>query len=45
MALRSLIFVLIEIDLLLTRGCNFVHADAMASLDFNSVSDIPSFVL
>ena len=35
MALRSLIFVLIEIDLLLSRGCNFANADvAMASLDY-----------
>ena len=32
MALRSLIFVLIEIDLLLSRDCNFANADvAMAS--------------
>ena len=46
MALRSLIFVLIEIDLLLCRGCNFANADvAMASLDFISVSDLPSFVI
>ena len=46
MALRSLIFVLIEIDLLLSRGCNFANADvAMASLDFISVSDLPSFVI
>ena len=45
MALRSLIFVLIEIDLLL-RGCNFANADvAMASLDFISVSVLPSFVI
>ena len=49
MALRSLIFVLIEIDLLLSRlsrGCNFAIADvAMASLDFIPVSDLPSFVI
>ena len=39
MALKSLIFVLIEIDLLLNRGCNFANADvAMASLDFISAS-------
>ena len=46
MALRSLIFVLIEIDLLWSRGCNFANADvAMASLDYISVSDLPSFVI
>ena len=46
MALRSLIFVLIKIDLLLSRGCNFANADvAMASLDFISISDLPSFVI
>ena len=46
MALRSLIFVLIEMDLLLSRGCNFANADvAMASLDVISVSDLPSFVI
>ena len=46
MALRSLIFVLIEIDLQLSRGGNFANADvAMASLDFISVSDLPSFVI
>ena len=48
MALRSLIFVLIVrvIDLLLSRGCHFANADvAMASLDFISVSDLPSFVI
>ena len=46
MTLRSLIFVLIEIDLLLSGGCNFANADvAMASLDFISVSDFPSFVI
>ena len=40
MALRSLIFVLIEIDLLLSKGYNFANADvAMASLDLISVSD------
>ena len=46
MALRSLIFVLIEIDLLFSRGCNFANAVvAMASSDFISVSDLPSFVI
>ena len=46
MALRSLIFIFIEIDLLLSRGCNFANADVtMASLDFISVSDLPSFVI
>ena len=46
MVLRSLIFVLIEIDLLFSRGCNFANADvAMADLDFISVSDLPSFVI
>ena len=46
MALRSLIFVLIEIDLLLSSGYNFANADvAMGSLDFISVSDLPSFVI
>ena len=46
MALKSLIFVLIEIDLLLSRGCNFANADvAMAILDYISVSDLPSFVI
>ena len=46
MALRSLIFVLTETDLLLSRGCNFDNADvAMASLNFISVSNLPSFVI
>ena len=49
MALRILIFVLIEIDLLLSGdciGCNFAHADvAMVSLDFISVYDLPFFVI
>ena len=46
MALRSLIFVLIKIDLLLNRGYNFANADvAMASLDFISLSDLPFSVI
>ena len=46
MALRSLIFVLMEIDLLFSRGCNFANADVpMAGLDFISVSDLPYFVI
>ena len=42
----SIFFVLIEIDLLLSIGCNFANVDvAMATLDFISVSDLPSFVI
>ena len=45
-ALKILSFVLIEIDLLLSRGCNFANADvAMASLYLTTVSDLPSFVI
>jgi hypothetical protein len=45
-ALHSLIFVLIEMDLLLSSGCNLAIADvAIAILDFRSVSELPSFVI
>jgi len=44
MARNSLIFVLMEIDLFLNRGCNFASADvAMANLDLISLSDFPFF--
>ena len=35
MALRSLIFVLIEMDLLLSRGCNFANADEICKKNAN----------
>ena len=45
MALRSLIFVFTEIDLLLSSGCNFANAVvAVASLDFISVFSLPSLI-
>src|ERR1700690_720804 len=46
MARNSLIFVLMEIDLFLNRGCNFASADvAMANLSLLSLSNFPSFVM